>query len=133
MRDDPEFDKLLEIYFSGESCIKQVKFVVVAPGLPEEFCEFVNVEPTSAITEGVLKQAAIELMLIGGDKVGISLSPRDFVNLCDCGKFAKLMVDKSLDNGEYARAIVVCPPSPLGIVFQGLSLVSKKRNQFTLL
>lgn len=124
--------KLLASLLDGDGFVKSVKCIIVAPGLPFDNGKFIDVEPTSVITEGVLKQVSLELLMLHGKRLGITLSPRDYLNLCDCRKFAHLMIDNSFDDEQYSKAVIVCPPCPMGIAIRGLSLASKKHQEYRL-
>lgn len=102
------------------------KFITVAPGLPRDDEGFLDMEPTSAITEGVLKWIVVQLM-DNGKRCGIELSPRDYVNLCDCQKFADLLIGQDLDNKTHAVAVITSHGGRV-VKIRGLSLQSARES-----
>lgn len=104
----------------------RMKTYIAAPGLPE--WENIQVEPTSCITEGILRQFSLPMMEATSRKVKITLAPVDFLDLHEIQSWSEVSMDASFDDGEYAKAIVENENDVVCI-----KAISRKRRNSTLL
>lgn len=100
-----------------------MKYYIAAPGMPNSEENFPEVEPTSCLTEGILRWICLPMMETHSRRCVITLSPVDFMNLHHCLGFAEICIQTSLQDGKRSTAVVRCEDERAMIL--GLSPYSK--------
>lgn len=87
-----------------------MKYYICAPGLPCLEDEFMDMKPTSVITEGAIRHICLWMMERNNAKCAISLSPIDMMNLVSTSvpHFAIFHIDSTLQDGEISLVRIMC-------------------------
>lgn len=102
-----------------------MKKYTLAPGLPE-IEEGNYLEPTACIVESAIRHFALPMMEATDQRVKITMAPVDFLDLHTIQSWAVVELDSSLDNGNYAKAIIQCGGD--GVYLHGISRKRKPQD-----